>query len=105
MEEMIINKLQELGNDQEFAAKMQAAESAQDMLSVLAEYGIEATEEALVKALACEAMTTEDGELSEEMLGNVSGGGKVWDWGKSRFNNWFKKQSDKNARDLERLAR
>lgn len=103
MKEFTVEKLQELENDREFAAKMEAAECTRDVISVLKEFGIEATEEELVAVLAEQEMAMENGELSEDMLDNVAGGGKLWNWIKDRLNNWFKKQSKKNADEIGKI--
>lgn len=82
MNEMITKKLAELENNQEFTAKMQAAGSEQELMAVLMEYGIEAS-------------ASENGELSEDALDNVSGG---WLW--DLIKKWHKRRSKKNEDDI-----
>lgn len=98
MKETTFEKLQNLAENQELVVKMQKAESTQEALSIMKEYGIDATEDELIQFLS--SFDTTDGELDEDMLDGVSGGGKLWNWIKDRLNSWFKKQSKKNADDI-----
>ena len=102
MKEIIIKKLQEM--DLEVAEKLSNAENIQEALAVLADCGIEATEEALVAAMA-ELNMDENGELSEEMLDGVAGGGKIWEWIKDCFGRWFKKRCEKNTREIDKILK
>lgn len=97
----IAERMQELANDQIFAEKIQAAASELELMSILEEYGIHATENDLVQFLS--GFDSDDGELSEDMLDNVAGGGKFWDWVKDRFGRWFKKRSEKNTKDINKM--
>ena len=54
---------------EEIAKKFEDAGSMDEVLAILKEYGVDATEEELMNALA-----DETGELSEDQLENVSGG-------------------------------
>ena len=94
-------KIQALVNNTEFAQKFEAAASEQEFLNLLKEYGIEVTREDILALLAPAA---EGDELGEDMLDNVAGGGKIWEWVKDRFGRWYQKLKDKNTRDIGRLA-
>lgn len=87
MKEFTAEKLQELENDREFAAKMEEAKNPQDVMAIMKEYGIE--------------MTAENGEMSEDALDNIAGGGKLWDW----FMSWFDRRSKKNTEDLNNILK
>ena len=102
MKEIIIKKLQEM--DLETAEKLSNAENMQEALEVLAACGIEATEETLVAALA-ELNMDENDELSEELLDGVAGGGKIWKWIKDCFGRWFKRQCEKNTREIDAILK
>ena len=98
----IIKKLQEM--DRETAEKLSNAESMEEALEVLADCGIEATAEALAAAVA-ELDADENGELSEELLDGVAGGGKIWQWIKDCFGRWFKRQCEKNTREIDAILK
>lgn len=98
--ENTMTRIEALANDQDFVAKVTNTNSAEEMLAVMAEYDIHMTEEDLKAFLERIMMIPESGELNEEMLDNVSGGGRFWNWVKSCFNNWFHRQSEKNAREI-----
>ncbi len=59
---------EELMNDESFNAKLSEAQDLKEVVSLLAEYGIETTEEQLKAALP------KEGELEETELENVAGG-------------------------------
>ena len=99
----MIEKLKELMEDEEFLTKVAVAKTEDAIVAVMAEYGIQMTAAQVKEILAQDMGENENGELSEDMLDNVSGGGKIWDWVKGKFNSWFKKQSEKNARDIQNL--
>lgn len=61
--------LQEALNNEEIAKKFETAESMDDVIATLKDYGVEATEEELMGAIA-----EEGGELTEDQLENVAGG-------------------------------
>lgn len=63
MEEILISK--------EFEEKIQQAKTLEDVVQACAEEGIQVTKEQLEGAMLPES----DGELTEDMLDNVSGGG------------------------------
>ena len=63
MEEILISK--------ELEGKIQQAETLEDIIQACAEEGIQVTKEQLKAAM----MPESDGELTEDMLDNVSGGG------------------------------
>ena len=95
MNETMIKKLQALAENQEFTEKMQDVTDTEAMISLLKEYGVEATEAELVQVLSFSEVA--DGELDEDMLEGVSGGGKIWNWIISKLNK-------KNERDIWNLA-
>lgn len=55
---------------EEFKTKIEAAAEVSDVVSILAEYGIQATEEELLAAIPT-------GELSEDDLDHVTGSGDI----------------------------
>lgn len=80
MKEHMIEELQALESDVEFMAKAKAAANTQELVKVLAEYGIEITEEEYENAKDQAAVILEqegyiqDGELTEKGLEAVNGG-------------------------------
>lgn len=98
MKDNMEKKLQELAMNPEFVKKVQALDSIQEALALVKDYGIEMSETELVEILSASEET--EGELSEEMLDSVAGGGKLWNWIKKKFSEWFDRQSRKNADDI-----
>lgn len=98
MNENIIKKLEELENNLEFAEKTTAAGSADEMLAILAEFGIQLTEADLKDLLIGNAAFSEDGELSEDTLDNINSGG-FWDW-LSKFVNRRAKKEEKKIKKI-----
>jgi len=80
MNEIAIEKLQELQDDQEFMEKLQSVETVNEKLQVLSDYGIVLTEEEFETAcdqaydLLEENGYVADGELTEKGLDMVAGG-------------------------------
>lgn len=99
MNENIIEKLKELENNPEFIEKTAAAGSADEMLAVLGEFGIQLAEADLKDLLAGNAIVSENGELSEDALDNISGGG-FWDW-LEKFVNW---RSDREGKKIKKIT-
>ena len=91
-----IAMIKELANNQEFVASITGTESEEEMITVMAAYGIEMSTFEL-KAFLAEITTASGDELNEDMLDGVSGGGRIWNWIKNCLNNWFNNQSKKNA--------
>jgi len=91
MMENMMEKLQALENDQEFNEKLGACASAAEAVKVMAAYGIECTEADLSFVGA--------GELDEDALDAVSGGGLI-SWLKS----CYQKLKKKNTEDLRKLS-
>lgn len=98
-----VTKLEALAKNHSFAEKVTNANSAAEILTILADYDIHMTEEELKTFLNQTVISYENSELDEEMLDNVSGGGKFWDWVKSSFKKWFQRQSEKNAKELDKI--
>lgn len=80
MKEYTQEKLQELQNNPEFIAKLRESRTSEDILAVMAEYGIEITEEEYEAGMD-QAMSIledqgylSDGELTEAGLDLVAGG-------------------------------
>ena len=80
MKEITMEKMQELETDIEFMRKMKAAKSAQEIISIMAEKGIDITEEELTNGYH-EALNRfeqngymDNGELTEHGLDLVVGG-------------------------------
>lgn len=95
MMEKKIAMIEALANNQEFVASITGTESEEEMISVMAAYGIEmSTSER--KAFLAQITTASGDELNEDMLDGVSGG-RIWNWIKNCLNNWFNNQSKKNA--------
>ena len=100
MNKEIINKIEELTNDREFAARIANVSTTEEMRAELAEYGIHLNEEAVEALFANATATVGNGELNENALDQVSGGGWFLDWIKS----WHKKLSEKNAQDIGEIV-
>ena len=81
MKEITNEKMQELMENQEFAAKIRTAKSAEEMVEIFAEYDIQITEEELKESckqtvdLRREKGYMDGDELTEAGLEMVSGGG------------------------------
>ena len=86
--------IEHLMNNEEFKAKLSAAENTAEMAEVFASYGVEVSEEELKEAMA-PVTAGEGGELNEDALDMVSGGGFL-DW----LINWGRKRSKKNTEDI-----
>ena len=89
--------IEHLMNNEEFKAKLSAAENTAEMAEVFASYGVEVSEEELKEAMAPVA-AGEGGELSEDALDMVSGGG-FWDWLKALYD-WLCKRNEEDLNDL-----
>ena len=80
MKEITMETMQELMENQEFAAKIRSAKSAEEMVKIFAEYDIEITEEELTASCkqAIDVLSEQgymDGdELTEKGLEMISGG-------------------------------
>ena len=94
MNENIIEKLKELENNPEFLERAAAAGSADEILAVLAKFGIQLSEADLKDFLVGNAVVSENGELSEDALDNISGGG-FWNWLSKFVNRRAKKEEKK----------
>ena len=68
---------------EELIQKLQAAKSVDEIIAIARENGVEVTREKAQELL--EKLTVKDGELTDDMLDAVSGGGLV-DWFKGLFN-------------------
>ena len=101
----INEKLRDLLNSEAFAKEVEGMKTAEDLQAALKQHGIEMTIDEIVELggqLAHQMGMGKDGELSEDDLENVSGGG-LWDWIKSLFNILAKKNSDDINDILSRL--
>lgn len=84
MKEITSEKLRELENNQEFLEKLRTVSSSPEAIEVLAEYGVEMTEDELmegfekVESILVEKGYMKDGELTESGLDLVSGGVNMW---------------------------
>ena len=73
--EKIVEKLNELKTNPDFAAKIAAVETAGEMVSVLKEYGIEITTVDATNILSIsKEIIDANGEIPEEALDDVHGG-------------------------------
>lgn len=72
---------EELMQDQEFTAKLQAAKDYEEMAELFRQQGLDASAEALEAAVKMARGSSEGGELGEDALEAVAGGisGK-WPW-------------------------
>lgn len=86
MKEITNEKMQELMENQEFAAKVRSAKTAEEMVKIFAEYDVEITEEELRDSckqtvdVLREQGYMEGDELTESGLEMVAGGAK---WGRA----------------------
>lgn len=85
----IINEL--MGNE-EFNAKMHEAKTEQEFITLLNEYGVENVAEVYKEFMDT---ISKDGELNEEELDSVSGGGKGLVYYFEKFLDWLLKQCRK----------
>ena len=74
-------KMKEIGNQQKFKEEMLQAKTFEEMIEVLKQYGIEVTVEELQTEIM--PLVSDEGELTEESLEQVVGGGgwlqrKLW---------------------------
>lgn len=76
----------------EMMEKLENAANVEEVLSILRDNGIEMTADDLKKAVSGSVAAGEDGELSEDSLDNISGGGWFFDWLQKLIN----KQAEKN---------
>ena len=90
-----MKKLEKLMDTQDFMEAASACNTLEDLQKLLAEQGLELTVEELTALIAPVAVGA-DGELSEEALDNVAGGGRFIDW-------LYNKLFNRNTRELEKL--
>ena len=65
----------------EFGSKFEGCGSTEDLLALLKEFDVDLSEEELKTYLeSIEEAGTADGELGEDDLEMVSGGGAIWNW-------------------------
>ncbi len=67
-------KFESLKNDKDFAEQMAMVETVQDVQEIFAKNGIELSVEDIERSMAFAQAKEANGELSEEMLDDVSGG-------------------------------
>lgn len=70
MNSELVAKLAELSENEEFSKKFEKAETPEAALAILAEYGVETTEEELRELVA----KKNEGELTADELEDVAGG-------------------------------
>lgn len=85
----------------EIMEKLDNAANMEEVLSILQENGIEMTADDLKKAVSGSMAAGKDGELSEDALDNVAGGGWLFDW----LQRWIDKRSKKNTEDLDWIGK
>ena len=91
----IIEKLNALSENQEFADRVAMAATEEDAAAVLRAYGVDVTVDQLYELMAV-VPEYEDGTLSEEALEDISGGGlfsffkRLWDRGQKRGEQQFR---------------
>lgn len=93
----IIEKLNALAENQEFADRAAMAATEEETIALLHEFGVDVTAEALNELMAV-VPADANGELSEDALEDVSGGGLFsWLWnlskkhGEDQFDWYWKK--------------
>lgn len=103
MNTIAMEKMQELATNPDFIQRIETAENESELSTILKEYGVDASLDDVLRFL--ENATASEIELDEDMLDNVAGGGKIWDWIKKSFKKWFEKKSKKNAEDIEEILK
>ena len=93
--------IEHLMNNEEFKAKLSAAENTAEMAEVFASYGVEVSEEELKEAMAS-VTAGEGGELSEDALDMVAGGG-ILDWLKRLIEAIFNWQIESTHEEMKNL--
>lgn len=79
---MYMDKIEHLMDSEEFVQKLNLTNSVEEMQELFEQYGVEVSQEELNQLVAL-AYVGVDGELNEEAMENVVGGGlfqKFWDW-------------------------
>ena len=79
---MYMDKIEQLMDSNEFVQKLDMTNNVEEMQELFGRYGVEISLEELNRMVAV-AHVGVDGELNEEALMNVAGGGwfqKFWDW-------------------------
>lgn len=74
METKLMEKLEKVFKDEAMAAKLKEAADIDAIKAVLAEAGVELTEEELAEVVRVAAESAGSGELSEDQMDEVSGG-------------------------------
>lgn len=81
MTKEVFEKLTRVMASDDFTARFESCVSMEDLLVLLKQYDVEITAEELENYLGnIHGPTGEDGELSEDDLEMVSGGGALWNW-------------------------
>ena len=79
---MYMDKMEQMMDSNEFVQKLDMTSSVEEMQELFGRYGVEIPMEELNQMVAVDHVGV-DGELNEEALVNVAGGGwfqKFWDW-------------------------
>ena len=79
---MYMDKIEQLMDSEEFVQKLNLTNGVEEMQKLFEQYGVEVPLEELNQMVSV-AHVGVDGELNEEALENVAGGGwfqKFWDW-------------------------
>lgn len=96
---MYLEKIEQMMDSEEFVQKLNLTACVEEMQELFAQHGVDITMDELNRMIASVSVGA-NGELNEDALENVAGGGKAWDWIKKQLNNWFKRRSKKNAEDI-----
>lgn len=82
MKNELMNKIHALVNNEEADARLEKAQSMEEVIEIAAEYGVAVTAEELTGVLV-----SEDGEIGDEAMELVSGGSlkTIWNHIKSFF--------------------
>lgn len=79
---MYMEKIEQLMDSEKFVQKLNMTNGVEEMQELFAQYGVEVPLEELNKMVVSTSVGT-DGELNEDALDNVAGGGwfqKFWEW-------------------------
>lgn len=99
-----IENLKVLMDDQDFLTKAAFAKTEEAIAALLKEYNIHVSAEEIRNVFTPDITEDWDSELSEEMLANVTGGGRVWDWIKNKLNSLYENLCKRNKEDFDDIT-
>lgn len=102
-----MEKLEVLLNDEAFLDKMMEATTLDELGKLFSENGVEMSQEELCEfakeGKRATALSQSDGELTEDALEDVSGGGAIFNWIRKKLNNYGKKKGEQLDNYWEKL--